>query len=220
MNYIKGYDFSSLDNIDITKLPSDTEFVILRAIRQNGTEDTTFQERYHALRDKRPEIVRMAYLFLNWYKSGVDQANAVLDIGINFKGAGVGPIVIDLEADSGSDIENYIIHNRTVCIKIVNDCIDTFRASPKYGRQDIIIYSNDSFLNDTIAHTWPDCLFWLASYQPNIPGKPAQPVSFWQYAQYSKLDRTVTDFTTKTGSIDLDYFLGSQQELNKLANIS
>lgn len=215
---LKGFDISSLDTIDVTKLPSDTSFVILRAIRQNGQEDDMFQQRYHALRDNRPEVVRMGYLFFNWYNSGASQAEAVLNIGINFQASGNGPIVIDLEADSGSSIESYIIAHRAECIAAVNDCIASFRSSPKYGRQDIIIYSNDSFLRDTIAHTWPDCLFWLASYQPNIPGNPAQPVLFWQYAEYGKLDGTVTDFTDKSGSLDLDYFVGTQADLDKLAN--
>ncbi len=216
---INGYDFSSYNNVDVTKLPADTGFVVLRAIRQNGLEDSTFQSKYHALRDHRPEIVRFPYLFLNWYKPGADQAQLLLDLGINFHHAGNGPVVIDLEADSDSDIEKHIIQNRTACIKIVNDCIAHFRASPQYGRQEIIIYSNNSFLRDTIAHTWPDCLFWLASYQQHLPGKSMQPVLMWQYAQYGKLDRTVTDFTDKSGSIDLDYFLGTQNDLNKLANL-
>lgn len=217
---IPGYDFSSLDNVDVTKLPQGTGFVILRCIRQNGQEDPTFRPQYHALRDNRPEIARMGYLFLNWYKDGASQAQAVLDVGVNFIQSGTGPIVIDLEADSGSSIETYIMHNRTACVQIVNDCIAHFRSSPQYGRQDIIIYSNNGFLRDVIAHTWPDCLYWMASYQPTIPMHPMQPALIWQYAQYGKLDRTVTDFTTKSGSIDLDYFLGPQEQLNSLANIT
>ncbi len=216
---INAYDFSSFNNVDVTKLPQGTGLVALRAIRQNGLEDTAFQTNYHALRDHRPEIVRIPYLFLNWYKSGADQAQLLLNLGINFQHTGNGPVVIDIEADSGSDIERYIIHNRVACIKIVNDCIAHFRSSPQYGRQDIILYSNDSFMRDTIAHTWPDCLFWLASYQPHIPGNPAQPVMLWQYSQYGKLDRTVTDFTDKSGSLDLDYFMGSQEQLNALGNV-
>lgn len=218
MNKIPGYDFSSLDDVDVTKLPKNTGFVILRAIRQNGLEDTTFQDRYHALKNSRPEIARMGYLFFNWYKSGASQANLVLDIGINFKGAGNGPIVIDLEADSGSAIESYIIANRKVCIAAVNECIATFRASDKYGRQDIIIYSNNSFLRGTIAHTWPDALFWMASYQSEIPSHPAQPVTIWQFAQYGRLDMT-SGKDTNYGSFDLNYFTGTVEQLNKLANI-
>lgn len=218
MNYINGYDFSNLDNVDVSKLPQGTGLVALRAIRQNGLEDITFQPRYHALRDSRPEIVRLSYLFFNWYKPGEIQAQSILKLGINFTEAGNGPICIDLEADSDSGIEAYIIKNRAVCIGLVNDCISYLRSSSLYGRQDIIIYSNDSFLRDTIAHTWPDTLFWLSSYQHTLPTNPAQPVLIWQYAEYGKLDRTVTDFTDKSGSLDLDYFVGTQADLDKLAN--
>lgn len=217
MNYINGYDFSSLDNVDVTKLPQGTGFVVLRCIRQNGQEDTTFQSRYHTLRDKCPDIVRMAYLFFNWYNDGNSQAEAVLNVGINFKGAGNGPIIIDLEADSGSDIEKYIIENRGLCISRVSNCISEFRNNPKYGRQEIIIYSNDSFLRDTIAHTWPDCLFWLASYQPTLPANPAQPVLIHQYCQYGRLDMTCGN-DTNYGNYDLNRFIGTQAQLNSLAN--
>lgn len=218
MNYIPGFDFSSIDVLDVTKVPQGTGFVILRAIRQNGQEDDIFQSRYHTLRDNRPEIIRMPYLFFNWYNDGVSQAKALLNIGINFQHAGNGPVVIDLEADSGSAIEKHIMQNRATCIQSVNECINEFRSNELYGRKDIIIYSNDSFLRDTICHTWPDCLFWLASYQRQLPTNPAQPVSLWQYSQYGKIDRTVTDFTDKSGSLDLDYFIGTQEQLNKLAN--
>jgi GH25 family lysozyme M1 (1,4-beta-N-acetylmuramidase) len=217
---IPGYDFSSKDNIDVIALQEGTGFVIHRVIRQNGLKDPLFQSRYHALRDHRPEIVRFSYLFLNWFKHGSDQAQAVLDVGINFTEPGTGPIAIDLEADSGSDIEKYIMQNRADCIKIVNDCIAHFRGSPAYRRQDIIIYSNNGFLRNVIAHTWPDCLYWMASYQETLPAHPAQPAIMWQYSQYGKLDRTVTDFTTKTGSVDLDYFMGTPEQLNKLANLT
>lgn len=214
---INGYDFSSLDTIDVTKLPANTGFVILRAIRQNGLEDTTFQARYHALKNSRPEIGRFGYLFFNWYNSGPKQAQAVLDIGIDFTEVGNGPIVIDLEADSGSEIESYIIHNRSACIAAVNGCIATFRASPQYKRQEIIIYSNDSFLRDTIAHTWNDCLFWLASYQSTVPSNPAQPVLIHQFCQYGREDMTCGD-NTEYGNFDLNHFLGPQSQLNLLTN--
>lgn len=216
---IPGYDFSSLDDVDVTKLPADTGLVALRAIRQNGLEDSIFQERYHALRDSRPKIVRLAYLFFNWYKPGAVQAQLVLDLGINFTETGNGPIVIDLEADSGSDIESYIIHNRVACIQRVNDCIAFLRSSSQYGRQDIIIYSNDSFLRDTIAHTWSDCYFWLASYQTSIPGNPAQPVLIWQFCQYGRLDMTCGK-DSSYGNYDLDQFIGTQEQLNSLGNIA
>jgi GH25 family lysozyme M1 (1,4-beta-N-acetylmuramidase) len=217
-NYLTGYDFSSLDNVDVTKLLEGTAFVINRCIRQNGVEDPTFQQRYHALRDQRPEIVRMNYLFFNCYKDGISQANAMLAVGVNYLEEGNGPIWIDLEADSGSVEETYIMQNRAAYIAQVNACMDTLLNSPQYGRPDIGIYSNDSFLRETVAHTWPDKLFWLASYQPNIPGNPAQPVDFWQYAQYGTLAREVTDFTTQTGSIDLDYCVHNQNWLDNLAN--
>lgn len=216
---INGYDFSSYNAVDVTKLPEDTGFVILRSIRQNGLEDSTFKQKYNSLRDHRPEIARMAYLFLNWHKPGADQAQLVLNLGINFTETGTGPIWIDLEADSDSDIEKYIVQNRSSCIQIVSDCIAHFKSSPKYGRNDIGIYSNNGFLRNVIAHTWPDCHYWMASYQETLPTHPIQPPIIWQYAQYGKLDRTVTDFTTKSGSIDLDYFLGTQEQLNALANV-
>lgn len=215
---IPGYDFSSLNTVDVTKLPAGTGFVILRGIRQNGQEDSTFQERYHALRDHRPEIIRMDYLFLNCYNDGARQGLAQLDMGVNYKAKGNGPMWIDLEADTGSDEEKYIMANRASYIQRVNDCINAVLTDPRYGRPDIGIYSNDSFLQDTVAHTWPDCHFWLASYQPNIPSNPAQQVKIHQFCQYGRLDMTCGN-DSKFGNYDLNHFVGTQDELNALANI-
>lgn len=207
------YDLSSLDNVDVKNLPQGTAAVILRGIRQNGLEDTTFQQRYHDLKTYRPEIVRMDYLFFNCYNDGAAQGLAQLGLGVNYTEPGTGPMWIDLEADSDSPEEKYIMANRSLYIDRVNDCINTVLAHPSYGRPDIGIYSNDSFLRDTVAHTWPDCHFWLASYQPMLPANPAQPVLIWQYSQYGQLNRKTTG-----GNFDLDYFLGTQADLNKLAN--
>jgi len=219
MSYIPGYDLSSNDTIDVTKLPAGTGFVILRGIRQNGQEDTTFQQRYHALKTSRSEIVRMDYLFFNCFKEGAPQGLAQLGMDVNYKGVGNGPMWIDLEADSGSTQEKFIMANRALYIKRVNDCINVVLADPRYGRPDIGIYSNDSFLRDTVCHTWPGRLFWLASYQDNIPGNPAQPVTIWQNAQFGRLDGTYSNTDGNYGSHDLDKFIGTQAQLNTLGNV-
>lgn len=215
---IRGFDFSSLDNVDVTTLPADTGFVIQRGIRENGEEDVMFQTRYHLFKIKRPEIVRMDYLFLNCYNDGAAQGLAQLGLGVNYTEPGVGPMWIDLEADSGSAQEKFIMTNRALYIQRVNDCINAVLADPRYGRPDIGIYSNDSFLRDTVAHTWPNCHFWLASYQNQIPSNPAQPVLIWQNAQYGRLDGTSGE-DSSYGNYDLDQFMGTQEQLNALANI-
>jgi len=212
---LRGIDISHYqDGLDVAGLPHDIAFVSIKATQGATIQDSEFQDFYHTLRDKRPEIVRIPYHFFSWQTDGVAQAKNILSRGIGFTKPGTAPLMLDLEADSDSADEKYVIHNRQVCIGRVNDFINYFKANG--GSQKIIIYSNDDFIKNVICHTWPDTIFWVASYQKNPPPViPGWPYKFWQYSQFGQLNGTTTG-----GHMDLDYFLGTQEELNALANIT
>lgn len=212
---IRGIDISDNNgNMNIGALPHDIAFVALKAGGGLTQLDPDFQIWYHQLRDTRPEIVRICYDFFDWYSDGATQANHILTRGVNFKETGTGPLMLDLEADSGSAVESFIIKNRALCIQRVNDFITTLLASPLYSRKDLIIYSNDDFIKNVICHTWPNTIFWIASYQDDPPPFiNGWHFSFWQYSEFGK----VTGETTG-GYYDLDQFMGTQAELDALAN--
>ena len=213
---IRGTDISDQNgNLNISALPNDIAFVSLKAAQGLTELDPDFQNWYHELRDARPEIVRIPYFFFDWYSDGVAQANHVLTRGVNFTESGTGPLMLDLEADSGSDIETYIMQNRELCIQRVNDFKATLLASPLYNRKDMIIYSFDDFIKNTIQQTWPDTIFWVASYQNNPPPFiDGWHFQFWQNSEYGQLNGNPTG-----GYYDLDEFMGTQSQLDALANI-
>lgn len=210
---IRGIDVSHLDSINIATLPNDISFVAIKASQGLSEQDPNFQATYHALKSERPEIVRIPYHFFDWYSDGILQGKNVLSRGVDYTESGTGPLLLDLEADSGSAAEKYIIANRALCIQRVNDFITYVRNT--CGRQELIIYSNDDFIKNVICHIWPDCVFWVASYQNDPPPfLPGWEYKFWQYSEFGQLDGAVTG-----GHFDLDKFFGIQQDLNKLANI-
>lgn len=213
---IRGTDISHFEaGLNIATLPKDISFVSIKASQGATEQDPNFQGFYHDLKNKRPDIVRIPYHFLDWQADGSVQAMNFLSRGVNFKEPGTGPMMLDLEADSDSITEKYIMANRLLCIQRVNDFKAALFASPLYSRPDLIIYSNDDFIKNTIRYSWPDTIFWVASYQPHPPPfLPGWPFKFWQYSEFGQLNGAVTG-----GNLDLDQFTGAQTELNTLANI-
>lgn len=210
---IRGTDISHLDSINIATLPADIAFVAIKASQGATYQDPNFQATYHALKNTRPEIIRIAYHFFDWQVDGIIQAKNILSRGVDYTGIGTGPLMLDLEADSDSAEEKYVIANRDLCIQRVNDFIAYVRDN--CGRQELIIYSNDDFIKNVVNHKWPDTIFWVASYQTNPPPfLPGWEFDFWQYSEFGQLDGTVTG-----GHFDLDRWMGTRDDLNKLANI-
>lgn len=211
---LRGTDISHLDTVNLATIPNDISFVAIKASQGATSQDPNFQNNYHTLKNDRPEIVRIAGLFFDWKADGPAQANNFLSRGVNFTEPGTGPMMLDLEADSGSSNESYVINNRAACIQNVNDFTSTLRQSPLYGRRDLIIYSNDDFIENVIRHEWPDCIFWVSSFQENAPPfLPGWEYKFWQYSEFGQLNGDTTG-----GNFDLDYFMGTQADLDKLAN--
>ena len=212
---IRGIDVSHFeDSMNLATIPQDIAFVSMKASQGVSYQDPFFQTAYHELKNSRPEIVRIPYHFFDWEADGAPQVQNILSRGVSYTEAGTGPLMLDLEADSGSAIEKYIVANRALCIQRVNDFITALMAS-NYGRTDLIIYSNDDFIKNVISHTWPETIFWVASYQDTPPPViPGWPYKFWQYSAYGQLDGTHTG-----GHLDLDQWMSDQDALNALANI-
>jgi GH25 family lysozyme M1 (1,4-beta-N-acetylmuramidase) len=204
--------------MNLANIPADIAFVSLKASQGVSYQDPFFQTGYHELKTSKPGVVRFIYHFFDWMADGEDQAHNVLSRGHagTYQDAGTGPLMLDLEADSGSAAEKFIVANHSLCVQRVNDFIAAVLSSPLYGRKDLIIYSNDNFIKNVIRHTWPETIFWVASYQDNPPSIiPGWPYKFWQYSEFGQLDGTTTE-----GHLDLDQFMGTQEEFNALGNIT
>lgn len=214
---IRGIDISHFENsINLAVIPGDIAFVSMKASQGVSYQDPFFQTAYHELKNNRPEIVRIPYHFFDWQAGAAAQVQNILSRGVDYTGTGTGPLMLDLEADSGSIIERYIVNNRAVCIQRVDEFINLLTSDARYKRDDIIIYSNDDFIKNVICHTWPHAIFWVASYQHNPPPVlPGWPYKAWQYSEFGQLNGAVTG-----GHLDLDQWMGSQEELNAIANIN
>jgi GH25 family lysozyme M1 (1,4-beta-N-acetylmuramidase) len=213
---IRGIDISHNNGaVDIAGLPADIAFVSLKASQADAYQDPMFQQFYHDLKNDRPEIVRIPYHFFDPRIGGAAQAQNLLSRGVNFTEPGTGPLMLDVEGDDGGPMDIWTAANLPQAIQNVNDFKTYIWGSAQYGRNDLIIYSFDHYIKGVLqGQTWPDCIFWVASYQatppPVIPGWAYQ---FWQYSETGQLDGTTTG-----GSFDLDQYLGTQDAFNALAN--
>lgn len=230
MSYLRGIDISRFEatidtdhiyNTKIENLPSDIRFAAIKASQGATEHDPAFQDYYHNFKIKQPEVIIFPYHFFDWKADPILQAKNLLSRNINFNGSGTGPLMLDLEGDGS--IGDYVINNKAICIQRVNDFINYLRnskgqiAGENYGRNEIIIYSFDNFIKENLGgHIWADTIFWVSSFQPNPPPiLPGWPYKFWQYSQFGQITGLATN-----GNLDLDYFLGTESELNQLANIT
>lgn len=208
---IRGIDVSKLDApLNKTKIPNDIAFVSMKATEGITFEDPNFQDNYHYMQKNYAEIVRIPYHLYRWKDDPIKQVDNVISQRINFSGPGTAPLMLDLESDGDDE---YVVNNLMTCLKNVSYFINDIRL--RTGKAPII-YSFDSWLKDTLGgQTWPQCLLWISSFQ-NTPPPFIQgwKYSFWQYSQFGQLNGQTTG-----GHYDLDQFMGTKEELNKLANL-
>jgi len=210
----RGIDISDQNSpIDIASLPADIAFVAIKATEGITFQDTAFQGYYHALKNDRPEIIRIPYHFFRWQDDSIAQGDNLLSCGVDFTEPGTAPLMLDLESN-GTDVDVWMAQNLHLCLARVQEFVDYIFQ--KTSRQ-CIIYSFDSFIKENLAgRTWPNNPYWVSSFQSTPPPLiPGWPYSFWQYSQYGQVDGTTTG-----GNLDLDWYIGTQDALNALANIT
>jgi lysozyme len=209
---IKGFDCSHNDNIDWLKMSPDFKFVICKASESNTFKDPMFNTYWQHL--KSISVIRGAYHFLEAGISAQEQADNFLSVGVDFSASGCLPPFLDVEDQVPASKNTIITSNKQAFIDLVSQWLEIVET--KTGRKPII-YSYKNFFSEYLNnHSWPDNGLWLASYQSNPPGLPQgySAYQFWQNSQFGKITGENTG-----GGLDLDLFNGTQDELNKLANI-
>ncbi len=210
----RGIDISHLnDPIDISNLPADIAFVWMKATQGTTFQDPTFQNYYHAVKSLN-NVHRGAYHFFNFQDDPTAQAQNFLSRGVDFTLPGALPPMLDLENQSTDAIDEWVKQNADLCVQNVNTWLNFVKAQTG---KDAIIYTYKNFLIEYLGSaSWPDNGLWLASYQTNPPGLPPgyTKLDWWQYSELGHVDGTPTG-----GSIDLDWFMGTQEDLNTLANV-
>lgn len=214
MNYIKGIDISHFNApFPWNSLSHDVRFVFCKATQGATYKDPEFNGYWQHL--KGTDLKRGAYHFLTATDSAQKQADNFLSRGIDFSKPNVLPPVLDVEDQVPASLNSEITKDKGEFIQLITDWL--YIIEKETGRKPMI-YSYKNFFRDYLKdHSWPDNMLWLASYQSTPPGLPKgyTDYTFWQYSQYGTLSGDI-----KGGSLDLDYFNGDLDDLNKLSNIS
>jgi lysozyme len=212
---IRGIDISDQnDAINIAGLPADIAFVWMKATEGITFKDPTFQGYYQAVKDDLPNVKRGAYHFFIWQDDPTAQAQNFLSRGVDFTLPGVLPPMLDLENNS-DQVDAWMLQNTAQCVQSVTTFLNYVKQQTG---KDCIIYTYKNFLIEQLGSaSWPNNGLWLAAYQTELPGLPPgydeSDLWFWQYSQYGQLDGTTTG-----GSLDLDQYMGTQDQLDALTN--
>jgi lysozyme len=193
-------------------ISTEVEFIILKATQGASFKDPMFNEYWQHLLST--DYKRGAYHFLTATDSALAQADSFLSRGIDFSKPGCLPPFIDVEDQVPASLNINITKDKQAFIQLITDWINIVEKAT--GRR-VIIYSYKNFFAEYLNnHSWPVNPLWLASYQATPPGLPVGYNSylFWQYSEAGTLMGGTTD-----GEYDLDYFNGTQDQLNQLANL-
>jgi GH25 family lysozyme M1 (1,4-beta-N-acetylmuramidase) len=203
-SYLSGIDVSHYQGaIDWEKVASaDITFVSIKATEGSSYTDPDFEYNWKA--SLRAGIVRTAYHFAHPSISASDQAvyfvDAVIAAG-GYDNNATMQLMLDLEdADKQSPA-------------VVWAWVQAFAAAVKarVGRP-IIIYTGYYFWRDSVGdpHENLDAPLWIAAYIPTPLIPVAWPTwTFWQHADNGTIPGI-------SGRVDVDYFNGSRQDLEKL----
>lgn len=217
MDYIKGCDISHFNHpFPWGSLSKDIKFVFCKASEGAVYKDPYFNEYWQHL--KATDLKRGAYHFFKPNVSAEEQVDNFLSLGMDFSKPCVLPPVLDIEQQADNGLNGYMRKHPSQIIDMISEWFELVKE--RTGR-DGILYSNKSFFPEYLAnHSWPNNGLWIAAYQKPLPGLPIgyKDWQFWQFSQYGNLNG-VGGNTNKDGSLDLNYFNGTMEQLNKLCNI-
>jgi lysozyme len=168
-------------------------FAIAKATEGQNTVDSQFKNNWQNI--KAAGLLRGAYHFFDAGIDGTAQANHFLQIAPLEPGDL--PPVIDVEAAASAS-------NATI-LQEVQNWLDTVEQA--LNRRPMI-YTTASFWNSHLNHTFGAYPLWIAEYGVSVPKIPTgwSNWQFWQYSQAGKVSGV-------TGSVDMDYFNGSYDDL-------
>lgn len=216
---IKGIDISHFQApFPWDRLSKEVKFVYCKATQGASYKDPEFNGYWQHL--KGTDLKRGAYHFLTVTDSAEEQAKNFLSRGIDFSKPGVLPPVLDIEDQVGKDtadtnrLNRLILNDKAAFIKKINDWIAIVEKAT--GRK-VMIYSYKNFFAEYLNnHSWPNNPLWLASYQLTPPGLPK---GYTKWDMWQNSDRGTLAGKITGGALDLDYFNGTENELNYFSNI-
>ena len=197
-----------LSGIDVSKWQGDVNwqevkqagvtFAFARATYGSVEVDSLFNANWQGI--KNVGLARGAYHFFVTADDATEQANLFLRT-VGSLESGDLPPVLDVEAQSGTG------SNLVSGVQTWLDLVEQ-----KLGRKPII-YTGPSFWNENLTSGFGSYPLWVAEYGVSSP-KPVNGWdgwTFWQHSQSGAVEGV-------SGSVDLDYFNGSQSDLEALTN--
>ena len=182
---------------------SGVEFAFIKATQGNGYRNPEYPAQWAGA--KAAGILRGAYHFFRWDTDPLAQATYFLQAVSG--DLGELPLTVDVE-NTGDGAGNGPKDPAKVRVFVDAIRVATGKAP--------IIYTYTSMWRDTLGNptTFTDCLLWLAAYQ----SKPPAPVGGWPVVTFWQFTSTGT-VAGVPGQIDMNYFMGSSEDLQKLAGL-
>ena len=203
-SYLKGIDVSHYQgDVDWAAIKSyGVVFAYAKAAEGDVGSDSEFAENWAAM--KSAGIIRSAYDFYR-VGDGVDKQLKDYTAKVNLEQGDLPPMV-DIETNNGS-IETVQ--------SLSGELHSYLEALESYYGMKPIIYTSNGFWNKHLDTSFSAYPLWIAEYGVQTPKIPSgwDSWTFWQYSQTG----TVIGID---GSVDLDYFFGTLDELKKMTLIS
>lgn len=212
---IPGVDRSHLNaHVPLTSLVAKgVKFIWFKATQAATYKDATFNAAWQEAKAI-PDLCRGAYHFFDPRIDGILQAGNLLSLGINFSGTGCLPPCADVEDLVGKDeadtaaINKWVAQNWRLGLGRLNDFLTHIKEKTD---RDCIIYTYNNYPKEYYpgAH-FPNNPMWLSSLQKTPPMRYDTGLmpEFWQ-----------NTYNWNGTDMDGDFFTGTQDQLNKLANI-
>lgn len=220
---IPGIDISHINDpkIDISTLPSKgLGFAWIKATQGLSLLDPMFSTYWRNAKAIRGANFKVgAYLFFDPRFDGVAQAKFYLSQGFDFSLPGVLPPAIDVEdlvVFQDGKINQALTHaankwvadNWQLSLQRLTDCINYIETET--GKK-CVIYTYNNYPKEYFhGHRFPNNYLWISSLQATCPNRydTGKQPEFWQNTyRYGGSD------------VDGDFFTGTQEQLNQLANI-
>lgn len=212
---IPGVDRSHLNShIPLNSLiAKGIKFIFFKATQGETYIDATFNQAWQEAKAI-PQLARGCYHFFDPRVDGIVQAKHYLSLGVNFSSPGALPPCIDVEDLVGTNEADTAAANKWVANnwQLSLQRLNGFLAYVKLQTgKDCIIYTYNNYPKEYFrGHGFPSNPMWLSSLQATCPARydTGKPPLFWQ-----------NSYNWQGTDMDADVFTGTQEELNKLANI-